>query len=450
MNIQNIHRIYFIGIGGIGMSALARYMLFMKKEIAGYDATPSPVTQALSDKGVYIQFDDNLDLVPDAFKEKETLIVYTPAIRKEDNTLLQHFAHAENILVKRAKLLGEVTRDSICLAVAGTHGKTTTSAMLTHILYEAGLPMTAFLGGISENYQSNLIYTGKTYTVVEADEYDYSFLQLHPDYTCITSTDADHLDIYKTGENLQKVFSEFAQLTQRQLFVKKGVQISGLKYAIDEPADYRAYNIRVEDEKFIFDVQTPHAGIKDFAISLPGSYNVLNALGAISMAEAVGVSLQKCKKAMTGFKGIERRFSYRIHNEKYVLIDDYAHHPTEIRAFYRALNALYPGSRKLVVFQPHLYSRTRNFEKDFVAILSLFDQVCILPIYPAREKPVPGVNAARLVEKIKEFNPNVSLIAPAAITKIIQASGIRIIAMLGAGSIGQMVKEVTRNLQTES
>ena len=431
------------------MSALARYMLFLKKEVAGYDATPSPITQALSDDGVYIQFDDSLDFVPAAFKDEKTLIVYTPAIREEENALLHYFTQVENKLVKRAELLGEVTRNSICLAVAGTHGKTTTSSMLAHILHEAGLPVTAFLGGISENYQSNFIHTGDTYTVVEADEYDRSFLHLHPDYACITSTDADHLDVYQTGENLQKVFWEFARLTQQQLFVKKGIQITGLTYAIEEPADYTASNIRVVNQKYVFDVHTPDDSIKDFTISLPGRYNVLNALGAISMAESVGVSLRKSKNAMATFTGIERRFSYRINNDEYVLIDDYAHHPTEINAFYQALNEWYPDSKKMVVFQPHLYSRTRDFESDFARVLAQFDQVYILPIYPAREKPIQGVNSSALVEKIQEYNINATVIEPDAIVEHIKASNIRLIAMLGAGSIGEMIKEVTRKLQIE-
>jgi len=442
MNSNKIHKVYFIGTGGIGMSALARYLIHLGKKVAGYDRTASPVTLALSDLGMFIQFADDLQLVPQEFLEKDTLIVYTPAIKKDENLLLRYFFSNGFKVIKRAELLAEVTKNSISLAVAGTHGKTSTSSLLGHILKETGLEATSFLGGITENYQSNLILGGTKYTVVEADEFDRSFLQLSPDYACITSIDADHLDIYGQAENLEKTFKEFATLTKRKLFIKKGIPITGTTYGIEENADYNALNIRIEKGSYIFDIQTPSERIDDIKINQPGRYNVLNTVAALAMANSIGVSSKDIKKAISSYKGVQRRFSYRINNENQILIDDYAHHPTEIKAIYESLRELYPEEKMLVVFQPHLYSRTRDFENAFVDILSKFDQILLLPIYPAREKPIVGVSSKNLVKLIGKKNKNVSLVEENELFSTIKESAYKLIVMLGAGDIGEMIKEV--------
>jgi UDP-N-acetylmuramate--alanine ligase len=442
MNINKIHRFYFVGAGGIGMSALARYLIHLGKKVAGYDRTASLVTLALSDLGMFIQFADDLKLIPKEFLEKDTLIVYTPAVKREDNHLLNYFLSSDYQVIKRAELLAKVTKNSISLAIAGTHGKTSTSSLLGHILHEAGLEATSFLGGITENYQSNLILGGTKYTVVEADEFDRSFLQLSPDYACITSIDADHLDVYGQAESLENTFKEFAALTKKKLFIKKGIPIVGTTYGIDENADYKALNIKIEKGTYIFDVQTPTQRINHIKINQPGRYNILNTLAAMAMAYNIGVSLEEIKKSILSYKGVQRRFSYRIKNENQILIDDYAHHPTEIKAIYESIREMYPKEKILAVFQPHLYTRTRDFEKDFVDILSKFDQIILLPIYPAREKPIAGVSSKNLVKLIKRQNLNVSWVEENELFLTIKESAYKLIVMMGAGDIGKMVKEV--------
>jgi UDP-N-acetylmuramate--alanine ligase len=442
MNINKIHRFYFVGAGGIGMSALARYLIHLGKKVAGYDRTASLVTLALSDLGMFIQFADDLKLIPKEFLEKDTLIVYTPAVKREDNHLLNYFLSSDYQVIKRAELLAKVTKNSISLAIAGTHGKTSTSSLLGHILHEAGLEATSFLGGITENYQSNLILGGTKYTVVEADEFDRSFLQLSPDYACITSIDADHLDVYGQAESLENTFKEFAALTKKKLFIKKGIPIVGTTYGIDENADYKALNIKIEKGTYIFDVQTPTQRINHIKINQPGRYNILNTLAAMAMANNIGVSLEEIKKSILSYKGVQRRFSYRIKNENQILIDDYAHHPTEIKAIYESIREMYPKEKILAVFQPHLYTRTRDFEKDFVDILSKFDQIILLPIYPAREKPIAGVSSKNLVKLIKRQNLNVSWVEENELFLTIKESAYKLIVMMGAGDIGKMVKEV--------
>lgn len=449
MNIKNIHTIYFIGAGGIGMSALASYMLHLGKEVAGYDRTPSSITFELSNLGMYIQFADDLRLIPEKYLNKKTWIVYTPAIKKADNSILNFFFSNGYTVIKRAELLARITENTISLAVAGTHGKTSTSSVLAHILKENGIPATSFLGGITENYNSNLILGGDTYSVVEADEFDRSFLQLKPDYACITSVDADHLDIYKKEENLVAAFKEFAQLTQRQLFVKKGIPIKGTTYGIEEEADYNVTHIRIENGKFVFDINTPKENYKNLIINQPGKYNVLNTVAALAMANSIGVSLQDIAKALLSYKGVQRRFSIRIQTENLVLIDDYAHHPTEINSVYQTLRDLYPKEQILAIFQPHLYTRTRDFQKDFVQSLAQFNHVLLLPIYPAREKPIKGVTSKVLVDEISEINKSVAEIKPAEIVSKIKEIKSKIILMIGAGDIGEMVKTVTKEIQKE-
>ena len=442
MNLNTIHNVYFIGIGGIGMSAIAHYFASNGKQVAGYDKTPSQITKTLEGKGVAIHFEDALDNIPIPFlKKEETLIVYTPAIPENHLELNYFFEHNFRVL-KRAEILGKITENTFCLAVAGTHGKTTTSSILGHIM--AQVNATSFLGGISENYNSNLILGDDKISVVEADEYDRSFLQLSPDIACVTSMDADHLDIYGDSDALNTSFVEFTKEVSETLIVAKGLPLKGLTYAINEPSDYEAFNLKIESGKYIFDVKTPSTEIQNIEFSLPGRHNVMNALAALAMADVYGVSLENIKHSLSTFKGVKRRFSYKIKTEDFVLIDDYAHHPAEINAVESSIREMYPNETILVIFQPHLFSRTRDFIDDFASALSKFDEVLLLDIYPARETPISGVNSEWLFGKItckskKQTKKN-------NLVKDIKNSSAKVVAMLGAGDIGVTIQEVTNEL----
>jgi len=442
VNLNTIHNVYFIGIGGIGMSAIAHYFASNGKQVAGYDKTPSQITKTLEGKGVEIHFEDALDNIPIPFlKKEETLIVYTPAIPENHLELNYFFEHNFRVL-KRAEILGKITENTFCLAVAGTHGKTTTSSILGHIM--AQVNATSFLGGISENYNSNLILGDDKISVVEADEYDRSFLQLSPDIACVTSMDADHLDVYGDSEALNTSFVEFTKEVSETLIVAKGLPLKGLTYAINEPSDYEAFNLKIESGKYIFDVKTPSTEIQNIEFSLPGRHNVMNALAALAMADVYGVPLENIKHSLSTFKGVKRRFSYKIKTEDFVLIDDYAHHPAEINAVESSIREMYPNETILVVFQPHLFSRTRDFIDDFASALSKFDEVLLLDIYPAREAPISGVNSEWLFGKItckskKQTKKN-------NLVKDIKNSSAKVVAMLGAGDIGVTIQEVTNQL----
>ena len=444
MNLKEIHNIYFIGIGGIGMSALAKYFHANGKQVAGYDKTATKITEGLQSSGVAIHFDDAVDLIPSDFTNKETtLIVFTPAIPKEHSELNFFQNEGFNIL-KRAEVLGLITQHSFCFAVAGTHGKTTTSSILGHILqpYDA----TSFLGGISENYHSNLILGKDEVSVVEADEFDRSFLKLSPNIACITSTDADHLDIYGEHAELQQSFQDFADKVSDRLFVAKGIEIEGISYAVEEEADYEINNLSIEKGSYVFDVKTPKEIITDVQFSLPGKHNLMNALAAFAMADSYKISSESIKESLQSFKGVERRFSYRIKSDELVLIDDYAHHPTEIEAVYQAVQEMYPNEKCLVIFQPHLFSRTQDFIDDFAAALAKFDAVRLLDIYPARELPIEGVTSSLLLSKIN--NGNKKLTYEENLLSEIQNSDAKIIAMLGAGDIGAMIDRVVNQLNS--
>ena len=335
--------------------------------------------------------------------------------------------------------MGLITKDTFCFAVAGTHGKTTTSGILGHILHESRADVTAFIGGIVENYNSNLIGSGTTITVVEADEFDRSFLHLHPNIACITSMDADHLDIYGTSKAIEASFIEFAsKITDKtKLFITRELPIEGVVCAVDEDAVYKAFNVRVGDGSYIFDVQTPKEIIKDLHFGLPGRHNLMNALMAIAMANLFGTPTEAIAKALASFKGIKRRFSYQIKTESKVYIDDYAHHHTEINAVNQAVRELYPGQKVLAIFQPHLFSRTRDFADDFAKSLSVFDEVILLDIYPAREQPMEGVNSQWLMDKMT--NVNRKLVVKNDLIPSILASDATIIVTIGAGDIGELV-----------
>ena len=442
MRLKEIHNVYFIGIGGIGMSALARYFSKIEKHVAGYDKTKTEVTSTLEKSGIQIHFNDSVALIPKEFQNKKnTLVVFTPAV-KSNHLELNFFRDQGFQIMKRAEVLGLITENTFCFAVAGTHGKTTTSAILGHIMqpYEA----TSFLGGISENYHSNLIFGAEKISVVEADEFDQSFLQLSPNIACITSTDADHLDIYGEHSSLVHSFKEFANQVSDVLIVAKGTGVEGLSYALNEDADYQISNIRRADGYYIFDVTTPNNHISDIEFSLPGKHNMMNALAAIAMADSYGISLESIKKSLKSFKGVERRFSYKIKTDTLTLIDDYAHHPTEINVVYDSIKELYPTQKNLVVFQPHLFSRTRDFVEDFALALAQFDEILLLDIYPARELPIEGVTSLWLQEKI--LNKNKKITSKKNLVKDIKNSEATIVVMLGAGDIGKMVKDVKTEL----
>ncbi len=442
MNLDNIHNFYFVGIGGVGMSAIARYFASNGKKVAGYDKAPSQITLDLENLGVEIHFEDALKNIPISFlKNEKTIIVYTPAIPK-NHIELNYFLDNNFTVLKRSEILGKITETTFCLAVSGTHGKTTTSSILGHLM--GSVNATSFLGGIAENYNSNLILGEDKVSVVEADEFDRSFLKLSPNIACVTSMDADHLDIYGDSEALEESFLEFANKVSDTLIIAKGLPLDGLTYAVNEDADYSAFNLKIEKGKYIFDVQTPSSEIRNIEFHLPGQHNVMNALAAIAMADVFGVSLKNIKQSLYTFKGVKRRFSYRIKTENFVLIDDYAHHPTEISAVESAVREMYPNERVLVVFQPHLFSRTRDFIDDFASELSKFDEVLLLDIYAAREEPIEGVNSKWLLNKLTQKNKK--LTQKNNLVKDIKNSSVKVVVMLGAGDIGVTINEVVDEL----
>ena len=443
MNLDQINNVYFIGIGGIGMSNLGRYFKNLGKQVCGYDKTPSVLTNELIESGISIHFEDAVDLIPKDFKIENTLVVITPAV-PFSHSEWNYFRQKGYVIKKRAEVLGLITKDTFCFAVAGTHGKTTTSGILGHILYESGVDVTAFIGGIVENYNSNLIGSGKTVTVVEADEFDRSFLHLYPNIACITSMDADHLDIYGTSEEIEKSFIEFADKIKdkNNLFITKELSIEGVVCAINEEATYKAFNVRIGDGSYVFDVQTPATVIKDLHFGLPGKHNLMNVLMSIAMADSYGTSAAAIVKAVATFEGIKRRFSYQIKTKSKVYIDDYAHHPTEINAVHQAVTELYPDQKILAIFQPHLFSRTRDFADDFAKSLSAFDEVILLDIYPARELPIAGVNSKWLLDKMT--NENRKLINKSDLIPAILATDANIIVTVGAGDIGELVASIKK------
>ena len=367
--------------------------------------------------------------------------MYTPAI-PSNNKVLTYFIEHNFTVLKRSEVLGKITETTFCLAVAGTHGKTTTSSILGHIMAEVNA--TSFLGGISENYNSNLILGADKISVVEADEFDRSFLKLSPNIACITSIDADHLDIYGDTETLNESFIEFSNKVSETLIVAKGLPFKGRTYAVNETADYEAFNLKVESGKYSFDVKTPSSEIKNIEFYLPGQHNVMNALAAFAMADSYGVSIETIKQRLSSFKGVKRRFTYKIKTENLVLIDDYAHHPTEINAVEHSVREMYPNENVLVVFQPHLFSRTKDFLDDFAIALSKFDEVLLLDIYPAREVPISGVNSELLLGKITSKNKK--LTKKNNLVKDIKNSSAKVVAVLGAGDIGVLVNDLTDKL----
>lgn len=450
MNLNSIQNIYFIGIGGIGMSALARYFVANGKVVAGYDKTPTDITNSLGALGVEIHFEDAVNNIPTGFLNTEnTLVIYTPAIPQR-HLEFDYFKTNNFQILKRSKILGLITENTFCLAVAGTHGKTTTSAILGHLLNECHVPLTAFLGGISENYNSNLIQKGTEVSVVEADEFDRSFLTLSPDLACITSMDADHLDVYGDASQLIKSFEDFSKRIKPngKLFVKKGLPIQGITYGIEDDSDYSVQNIKIVNGSYVFDVKTPITNIENLKFNLPGRHNLSNALIALAMALEYGCSHEKLADALASFKGVKRRFTYQIKTGNFVFIDDYAHHPEEINAVHQAVREMYPNKKVLAIFQPHLFSRTRDFIDDFAKSLSQFDEILLLDIYPARELPIKGVTSGWLLSKMT--NKNKQLVTKANLLQKIEESDAQVVLTIGAGDIGEEVKHIKNRFSLEN
>ena len=446
MNFDSIRKIYFIGIGGIGMSALAKYFFNKNLIVSGYDKTQTNITDSLISLGVKIVFKDSNDLIDKDFLDsKDTLVVVTPAI-PNSNKILNYFKSSGFKVMKRAEVLGLITNNSKCLAIAGTHGKTTTTAILTHLMFECDQKFTSFIGGISENYNSNFIDNGHEYTIVEADEYDRSFLCLAPDIACITSIDADHLDIYGDESNLNNAFSEFSKLipSKNKLFIHSNIDFPGISYGVNTSSDYCAQNISIENGVYNFDLKAPNTIFRGLKFSIPGKHNLSNAVAAFAMALESGCDEINLRSALETYKGVKRRFSYKLKTDDLIFIDDYAHHPKEIDVVWEAVNEIYPNKKTTAVFQPHLYSRTKDFADDFAVSLSKFDTVLLLDIYPAREIPIHGVTSTWLLEKITSRRKE--LVTKDNLFKAIRAEDNPILITMGAGDIEVEVDKLTKNL----
>ena len=451
MELELIKRVYFVGVGGIGMSALARYFKKRGCQVSGYDKTSTNLTAALEAEGILITYKDELNaLLPEYLeKDEETLVVYTPAIPK-DSVLLNYFRDKGFDLQKRSQVLGIISKGQFCIAVAGTHGKTTTSSVIAHILTDTGFGCTAFLGGIATNYGSNFLIGDNDVVVVEADEYDRSFLTLHPDIAVITSMDADHLDIYGDAAQLHESFFLFAgQLKPGgTLFVKQGLPVpAGITYGTEAGAVHVASDIRVENGDFVFDYSNDTINISNIKLMLPGKHNVENTTVAIATALKLGISPEKVKAAIATFKGVKRRFEYIVREEKHIYIDDYAHHPEELKACFHAVRQLYPGKKLTVVFQPHLFSRTKDFADDFASVLSTVDELLLLDIYPARELPMEGVTSAWLLSKINLAGSAVC--TKEEVLERVKFEAPELLVTVGAGDIDTLIQPL-KNILTNA
>lgn len=435
--IDQYQTFYFVGIGGIGMSALARYFHASGKKVLGYDKTETKLTSTLLSEGIDIVFEDKIDEKITELNPENTLVIYTPAIKKLG--ILSHFIDNKFLVLKRAKVLGIITEDTNCIAVAGTHGKTTTSTLVAHLCKEANLPFSCFLGGISENFKSNFLFNGNEFSVVEADEYDRSFLNLSPDWAIVTSIDADHLDIYGDKATIEQGFRDFANLVPnpKQLFVRKGVAIGRecQTYAVNEEADFYSDNLRMVGDKVMFDFHTKDITIPDFEWEIPGIHNVENATAALAVLNSLGADFEVLKKAISKFKGIKRRYTKHFFENGKIYIDDYAHHPTELNAVIGSIKTFYPNKKLLIAFQPHLYSRTRDFADGFAKSLENADELLLLDIYPARElqENYPGITSNWLLEKVKNDKKEVCSLAE-AFNKI-KEKDFDILLTVGAGNI---------------
>ena len=455
--MKSYKSLYFIGAGGIGMSALVRYFLAKGYKVAGYDRTPSALTAELQSEGLEIGYDESVASIPGyCFDPATTLVVYTPAIPATHAGLVYFKEHGFRV-VKRAELLGLITQSSKGLCFSGTHGKTTTSSMAAHIFHESSIGCNAFLGGILRNYNSNLILSDKSpFTVIEADEYDRSFHWLHPYMAVVTATDPDHLDIYGTEEAYLESFAHFTSLIQPGgcLVMRKGIKLrprvrEGVKvytYSAREGGDFHAENIRVGNGTIVFDFVAPDGAVADVELGVPVEINIENAVAAMAVAWLNGISGDDMRRAMASFQGAKRRFEFWVKRPDRVMIDDYAHHPDELKASISSVRALYPGRELTVIFQPHLYSRTRDFAPQFAEALSLADRVFLLEIYPARELPIPGVTSEIIFDKITCRNKELCL--REKLLERIKECNFDILLTMGAGDIDRLLPEIASIVET--
>lgn len=459
MNILNYKLYYFLGVGGIGMSALARYFNHYGKTVLGYDKTSTALTDELKKEGIKIHFSEDVEWVKDLFSKynkEDILVIYTPAVPKTHQEL-EYIVSENYLLQKRAWVLGEITKQFKTIAIAGTHGKTTTTTLVTHILKTAGVDCFAFLGGISKNYNTNLLLgdanNKDTFVVVEADEYDRSFLTLFPFIEVITSVDADHLDIYGDKESMRETYKKFSTQVQEDgaLIVKKNVD-NDLKltdkrliYSLNLDTPYCAESVRIENGEFCYNIKSPVEPVDNVSIGLPGLHNVENSIAAVAVAQQIGIKAEKINLALRSFQGVRRRFDYRIKNEKIVFIDDYAHHPEELKAAITAAKQLYPGKKVTGIFQPHLYSRTRDFSDGFAESLDLLDECILMEIYPARELPIEGINSQMLLDKMKSNHK--ALVRKENMLDHLKQKNIEVLITLGAGDIDTLVAPIENMLK---
>jgi len=449
MTLEDIKRVYLIGIGGIGMSGLARYFAHLGCIVCGYDKTATELTDQLHNEGIRVIFDDREDWIPMSFQtpDEYTLIIYTPAIPRE-SVIYNYFKNKGFELFKRSQVLGLISRTKFTIAVAGTHGKTTTSCMIAHILKDSGKDCSAFLGGITTNYNTNVLYGKNDIVVVEADEYDRSFLTLYPDIAVITSMDADHLDIYGNHDQLIDSFRQFASQIKgggALIFHEDLPLMNGITYSAQGPADVKAQNITIKDGYFYFDFKNGDIAIPNIKLGIPGLHNVENATAAVEVALRVGVDPQLIKKALGSFLGVKRRFEYIVNDKDHIYIDDYAHHPEELRAAITSVKKLYPNKKLTTIFQPHLYTRTRDFADGFAEVLDMSDELIMLDIYPARELPIEGVSADMILERMKLWNKRKC--GKQEVLELVQSENPELLLTVGAGDIDQLVQPLKNVLE---
>lgn len=455
MEIKDIKAVYFIGAGGIGMSAIARYFIHRGLVVAGYDKTPSALTLQLEREGMLIHYEENIDEIPHACKQPQTcLVIYTPAI-PSDHQELQYFRQNGFEVEKRAQVLGTLTREHKGLCVAGTHGKTTTSTMCAHIMHQSHLDCNAFLGGISKNYGTNYILSNSDYVVIEADEFDRSFHWLSPWMTVITATDPDHLDIYGTKEAYLESFRHYTELIQpggnliihRDLEMKENLQegVNRYDYSLHE-GDFHAENIRIANGEITFDFISPIECVKDVQLGQPVPINIENGVAAMAMAQLSGCTAEELRYGMQTYGGVERRFDFKLKNDKIVFLSDYAHHPKEIYQSAKSIRELYSNRKITAIFQPHLYTRTRDFYKDFANALSLLDEVILTEIYPAREQPIEGVTSQLIYDNLR---PGIEkhMIAKSDVLQYIKDHSFDVLIVLGAGDLDNQVPQITKILK---
>jgi UDP-N-acetylmuramate--alanine ligase len=458
MKILNYKLYYFLGVGGIGMSALARYFNHYKKKVCGYDKTLTTLTGQLQNEGIDCHYEENIEnliSVLSNYTKEEVLIVYTPAVPKDHKEYV-YLVQNNYSLLKRSQVLGEITKQFKTIAIAGTHGKTTTTTLVTHLLKSAGLNCFSFMGGISKNYNTNLVLGDAnqkdTYVVVEADEYDRSFLTLHPYIAVITSSDADHLDIYGDASSVKEGYTLFSKQVVEggTLIVKKNVDndlrltTKRIIYSLNLDTEYCAQSITIENAQFFYDVKSPIEPLTNVTLGLPGLHNVENSIAAVVIAQQLGIKGSVIKEALRSFSGVKRRFDYRVRKSNIIYIDDYAHHPEELKATINSVKALYPGKKITGVFQPHLFSRTRDFADDFATSLDLLDECLLLDIYPAREKPMEGITSAWLLSKMQLTNKKV--LSKAEVIEEITTNKKEIILTMGAGDIDSLIEPLEKLL----